>query len=249
MAVMTHRIACVIVLAAVSVIQANAQSTTSSQPQSANAAADFPEQPSPEQRGGPGAYVSASFGLSATSDVTAPIGEVDAGFLVSKHVSIFGSYGFVRNLRPSTRQAYVDIAVAQIARRQISVTGEAREPAQYAWGGLRLDVPTAWHASPYLMAGAGWVRSAPSAQFTYSAGSATVSGGSAVAGQDATADVLSTGVFVGDGWSAPMFRLAAGLSIPIRRAWGLEARYSWSRVFASDPVTAQGLTVGFTYRF
>ncbi|MEP7304726.1 MAG: hypothetical protein ABJA98_04340 [Acidobacteriota bacterium] len=238
-----------IVLAVVTVIQARAQTGTSSQPQSANAAADFPEKPPPDERGGTAAFVSANFGMSVTPDATAPMGDLDAGFRMSKHLSMFGGYGLVRNLQPATHQPYVDIAVAQIARRQISVTGEARESAQYAWGGLRLDLPTSWHASPYLMAGAGWVRSAPSAQFTYGAGSATVSGSTATTGQDATSDVLSTGVFVGDGWNALMFRWAAGLSIPIRGPWGIDARYRWSRMFAANPVTAQGLTVGFTYRF
>lgn len=248
---MTHRTVWVILLSIATVARANAQTGASSPkppPPSARAAADFPEEPSSE-RGEPVGYLVGNIGLSATSDVTAPTGDIEVGVHVSKHLSVFGGYGFLRNLEPSTLQPYVDIAVTQIAQRNIHVTGQPREAAQYAWGGLRFDVPTAIHVSPYVMAGGGWARSAPSAQFTYAAGSATVNGGTATAGQDATNDVLSTGVFVGDSWNAVMVRWAAGLSVPIRGAWGVEGRYSWSRMFAPNTVNAQGLTAGVTFQF
>lgn len=247
-ALMTYRIPCVILLTIVAVTRVNAQTGTTSQPQSAKAAADFPDEPSSDERGR-GAYVAGYIGMSVTSDTTAPTGDAEGGFRASKHVSVLGGYGFVRNLQPSTLQPYVDIVATQMATRNIGVSGEGVQPAQYAWGGVRFDVPTSFHVSPYVMAGAGWAWSTPSAQFTYTAGSATVNGGTAAAGQDATADVLSSGVFVGDSWNAIMFRWAAGLSIPVRGGWGVDARYNWSRMFAPDTVTTHGLTAGLTFRF
>jgi len=246
---MTHRIACVLLLCVVAAGRANAQTGTTSQPPSARAAADFPEEPPSDERGGIAGYVSVNFGRGSTPEKSALTGDVEGGFRVGQHVSVFGAYGFVGNLEPSTLQPYVDIAVGQVAKRNIAVSGEAREPARYAWGGVRIDVPTSFHVSPFVMAGGGWAHSTPSARFTYTAGSPTVNGSTATAGQDATTDVLSTGVFVGDSWDAAMLRLAAGLSIPIHRAWSVEGRYSWSRMFASNPVTAQGVTAGLTFRF
>jgi opacity protein-like surface antigen len=244
---MTNRLACCTILSLVITVPVGAQ-TTSPRPSTANAAADFPEDSSP-QNGERAGFVAGSIGINSTSDTTAPFGDVEAGFGITKYVSAFGAYGFFRDLRPSNYQPYVYVAIARIGQRGINVTGEAREPAQYAWGGVRFAIPTAFHVSPYAMAGAGWAKSTPSAQFSYAAGSTTISGATASAGQDATADVLSTGVFVGDGWNAAMFRWAAGLSVPIRRSWAVDARYNWSRIFAPTAVTAQGLSIGMAFRF
>jgi len=242
--------ACLTLVLVVAAARANAQTgTPSSQQPSAAAAADFPEESESDRRSGNAGYVAGNIGTSVTSDTSSPAGEVESGFRLSKRISVFGAYGFVRNLQPSTYQPYVDIAVGQIAKRNIGVSGEAREPTQYAWGGLRIDIPSALHVLPHVKVGAGWARSTPTADFTYTAGSATVNGGTASAGQSATGDVLSTGVFVGDGWNAMMFKWAAGLSIPIHGAWGIEGEYSWSRMFAPNAVTTQGLTVGLTFRF
>jgi opacity protein-like surface antigen len=245
---MSYRIVCVLLVSSLVANRVQAQSpNTQTTPQTAAAAADFPEDTSSRDRGSIG-YVLANVGVSATTDRVAPSGEIEAGLSLVKHLSVVGAYGLYRNLKPSDLQPYVDIAITQLAQRGIAVTGQARQPAQYAWAGVRFDIPTSSHVLPYVMGGAGWAHSTPTAKFTYLAGSGTVNGGTATAGQDATDGVLPT-VFVGDTWNAALFRWAAGVTVPVRGPWAIEARYSWSRMSAPSPVTAQGFTAGVRLQF
>jgi opacity protein-like surface antigen len=245
---MTYRAVCAAILSFLFAGRLLAQSTTQpTQPPTAQTTADFPDEPagSGEKIG----YVLGHIGSSSTSDVRAVFGDVEGGFRVTKSVWLFGTYGMYRNLKPSDNQSYVDLAASQMAQRGIDVTGQAREPARYVLGGLRVSVPTSFHIFPYALAAAGWAQSTPSAKFTYVTGSPTVSGGKAAAGQDATDDVLSTGVFVGDPWNALIVRVGAGVTIPVSRLFFVDAGYSRSRVFAPSTFDVNGITVGLAFRF
>lgn len=218
------------------------------QPQTAQQEAQFPDAPSDT---GPGkiGYVQGHFGLAATADVTAPMAEAEGGFLLNSRISVFGSYGMYRNLQSSVSQPYVDVAIAQLGQRHISVSGEARTPAQYVLGGVRIETETKLHLTPYVLGGVGYARATASARFSYNSGSATVNGSTAHGGEDATNDVLSTGAFVGDDWNAVMFRVGAGASVLVWRSLFVDVGYSMSRIMAPTPITGNAARIGFGYRF
>src|ERR1700674_3588235 len=78
---MTRRIACVILLSVVTSARANAQTTTSSsQPRSANGAADFPDEPSSGERDETAGYVTGNIGRTSTDDATARSVDIEGGF-------------------------------------------------------------------------------------------------------------------------------------------------------------------------
>ena len=49
--------------------------------------------------------------------------------------------------------------------------------------------------------------------------------------------------------NAFMFTVGGGVDIPVARHWAVDAGYRSSRVSADTPLTAQGMTFGFGYRF
>ena len=229
---------------------AAAQSATQAAPPSADASSQFPSEPSRDEGDtGKALYVEGHGGLGSTSDVTATFGDIEFGGRLSKHVSAFGAYGLYRNLQPSAIQSHVDIAVNQMAQRHISVNGEARDPSQYALGGVRVEKAMPLRITPYGLVGVGFAHSTPSARFAYTGGTPTISGATASAGQDATDDVLSSGVFIGDSSYAVMVRWGGGIRIPVRSSFFIDAAYTGSRILASSPVTVQGVRFGVAFRF
>lgn len=240
-----HRIVILFIACVAAACGASAQTQ---QPQTAQQEAQFPDAPTNQGIGKIG-YVHGHFGLAATADATETVADAEGGFWLSSHLSLFGSFGIYRNLQSSVSQPYVNVAINQLAQRHISVTGEARTPAQYALGGLRVEAGTRVRVTPYVLAGMGYARAKARATFSYGSGSATISGETAHGGEDATDDVLSSGVFVGDDWSAMMFRFGGGASVQIWRSLFVDVSYSMSRIMAPTPVTDNGARFGFGYRF
>jgi opacity protein-like surface antigen len=221
---------------------------TQQQPPTAQQEAEFPDTPS-EPGIGKIAYVFGHVGVAATADVTDPSADAGGGFWLSSHVSVFCTYGMYQNLQTSVSQPYVNVAISQLAQRHISVTGEARTPAQYALGGIRIETEPRLHFTPYVLAGVGYARAKASAKFSYGTGSATVSGETAQGGEDATQDILSSGVFVGDDWNAMMFRVGGGASVEVWRSVFLDIGYSMSRIMAPTAITDHAVRFGLGYRF
>ena len=105
-----------------------------------------------------------------------------------------------------------------------------------------------------LFGGAGVARLNPTAQFTFSSG--TLPDGSAPAvGTDVTTAITSAGNFAAPPAStAPMFTFGGGVQVPVAAHWVLDTGYRYSRIAAdstlsASPLTTNGMTFGFGYRF
>jgi opacity protein-like surface antigen len=180
---------------------------------------------------------------------TAPIANATVGVRISEHLSVFSEYGRYRDANGSSLQPQVDLAVSQLAGRRIQVTGEGRRPAYYVAGGLRFDLATLRGVRPYVLAGAGWSRMTPAARFSYVAGSPTVSGRTAGSGENATDDVLSSGIYLGEVSDTLMLRWGAGLLIPVGRLLSVDVGYVGSRAGAAEPKVMEGLMTGVSFHF
>jgi opacity protein-like surface antigen len=194
-------------------------------------------------------YVEGAAGFASSPDTTSGdvLGEV--GVRVAPHLLVFGDFGQFHNLQPSTVQPSVDLATATLAANQgVTVVGTGRVPASYAIGGLRFEIPTNSHVTPYVLGGVGFARLAPTAQFTYSSG--TLAGVTPVAGDDVTDQIISMGDFTQPAaTTAFTFSLGGGVAIPVARRWTADVGYRFSRVAADTPLNAQGVTFGVGYRF
>lgn len=195
-------------------------------------------------------YVTGIGGFAATPETTS--GDVlgEAGVRIAPHVLIFGDLGQFHNLQPSDVQPAVDSTTALLSAAQgLSVTGIGRVPAWYSVGGVRYEIPMTGRVSPYLLGGIGFARLSPRAQFTYASG--TLPDGSTPApGTDVTAQIVTAGDFtVPPNTTAFMFTLGGGVEVPVTRHWAIDAGYRFSRVAAQSPLSANGATFGFGYRF
>ena len=195
-------------------------------------------------------YITGVGGFAVSPDTTS--GDVlgEAGVRIAPHLLVFGNVGQFHNLQPSDVQPAVDSTTALLSANQgLNVVGTARVPAWYSGGGLRYEIPTLSHLSPYALGEIGFARLTPTAQFTYSSG--TLPDGSTPAlGADVTAQLVSAGDFtVPSATTAFMFTLGGGVAIPVARHWAIDAGYRFARIAADTPLNAQGVTFGFGYRF
>jgi opacity protein-like surface antigen len=194
-------------------------------------------------------YVEANGGFATTTDATAGAVSGEVGYEVMKNLFVVGSFGDLRNVDPSTVQATVDASVAALNATGLSVLGDPRVSARYALGGARYEIPRWTRATPYVSAGLGFARLTPSARFTYQSGN-TIGGTTALAGEDATSDVVTGGFFTAPASSsALMVRVGAGVKIPIANRVVGDIGYSVSRISSDTPISAQGLQFGIGYRF
>jgi opacity protein-like surface antigen len=195
-------------------------------------------------------YLAGIGGFVVTPDTTS--GDVlgEAGVRIAPHLLVFGDIGQFHNLQPSAVQGTVDSTTALLSAAQgLNVTGIGRVPAWYSIGGLRYEVPTQGRVAPYVLAGLGFARLSPTAQFTYSSGTLP-DGSTPSAGADVTTALVSAGDFTPPPPStAFMFTLGGGVEIPVAHRWAVDAGYRYSRVGAATPLNAQGATFGFGYRF
>ena len=195
-------------------------------------------------------YITGVGGFAATSDTTSGNVLGEAGVRIAPHLLVFGSLGEFHNLQPSELQPTVDSTTAVLAAGQgLNVLGTARVPAWYSVGGLRFEVPTSGHVSPYLLGGIGAARLNPTAQFTFSSGTLP-DGSTPTVGDDVTSQLVAAGDFTAPpSTTAFMFTLGGGVEIPVSRHWAIDAGYRFSRVAADTPLNTQGATFGFGYRF
>jgi opacity protein-like surface antigen len=195
-------------------------------------------------------YVTGAGGFAVTTDTTSGNAMGEVGVRIAPHLLVFGDLGQFRNLQPSDAQPAVDSTTASLAATQgLSVVGTGRVPAWYSVGGLRYEIPTRSRVSPYLSGGLGFARLTPTAQFIYSSGPLP-DGSTPAPGADITTQLVTAGDFVAPPAStAAMFTLGGGVEIPVARHWAVDAGYRFSRVAADTPLTAQGATFGFGYRF
>jgi opacity protein-like surface antigen len=206
--------------------------------------------PSFAQAPSPRGYITGVGGFATTPDTTSwdVMGEV--GVRVTRNLFVFGDLGQFHNLQPSVVQPTVDATSALLSAGQgLNVIGTARVPAWYSVGGLRYEVPGRGRLAPYVLAGLGFARLNPTAQFTFSSG-ALPDGTTPSVGTDVTTQLGSAGDFTAPpATTAFMFTLGAGVEIPVARHWAVDAGYRFSRVAAATPLNAQGATCGLGYRF
>jgi Outer membrane protein beta-barrel domain len=194
-------------------------------------------------------YVTGMGGFAVSPDITSGDVMGEAGVRIAPHLMLFGDLGQFHNLQPSDVQPVVDGTSALTTAQGLSVIGSARVPAWYYVGGLRFEVPTHSRISPYVLGGIGSARLTPKADFTFESGTLP-DGSTPQVGDDVTSALVSAGDF-----SAPpatnafMFTVGGGVDVPVARHWAVDVGYRSSRVSADTPLTAQGVTFGFGYRF
>jgi opacity protein-like surface antigen len=204
--------------------------------------------------GGAGGYVAGLAGFATSSGNTTGDIQVEVGVHIARHVKVFGDIGRFGNLQADL-QPTLDSATSTLAANQgLSVIGGGSLPATYFTGGLRVDVPANHRVVPYVLGGVGVARLNPTPQFTFSSG--TLPDGSTPAvGTDVTAALTSTGtITTPPSSSAFMFTLGGGVQIPVTTHWVADAGYRYSRIAAdttlsASPLTTNGMTFGFGYRF
>ena len=194
-------------------------------------------------------YVIGSGGFATTSEATAGAASGEVGFQVVKNLFVFGSVGTLRNIEPSIVQPTVDASVAAASAQGLTVAGLPRVSTRYFLGGVRYEIPRWTMVTPYVSAGLGTARLTPSALFTYQSGT-TIAGTTAIVGEDATSDVVTSGLFTAPAsTNAMLVRFGAGVKIPLGPRLLGDIDYSVSRISSDTPVSAQGLQFGVGFRF
>ena len=195
-------------------------------------------------------YITGMGGFATSPDTTSGDVMAEGGVRIMPHLFAFGDVGRFRNLQPSEAQPAVDNTTAELSADQgLSVFGTARVPASYAEGGLRYEIPTHMRVSPYVLGAVGNARLTPSVKFTVASGTLP-DGTTPSVGDDVTSALVTAGDFTKPPTTnAFMFTFGGGLDIPVARHWNADIGYRASRVSADTPLTAQGMTFGFGYRF
>lgn len=192
---------------------------------------------------------------AATSPrVTAGDWALEAGARVAPGLLAFGDLGRFNDLSPSTSQPAVDSTVAALSSTDaVDVVGTARMPARYALGGLRWQPRSARRVVPFITGGLGVARMTPVARFTFNDGTLPNADAAAAApntGDDVTPQVSSLGIFTLPSPSTALMLMGgAGAEFDVARHWAVDTEYRLSRISASTPLHAQGLSFGVGYRF
>jgi opacity protein-like surface antigen len=201
-----------------------------------------------------GGYVTGLAGFASSTGNTTGDVQLEAGVRIARHVKLFGDIGRFGNLQGDL-QPTLDATTAALAANQgLSVIGGGRLPASYVSGGLRVEVPTRTRLMPYLLGGVGVAHLSPTPQFTFSSGTLP-DGSTPDVGTDVTGALTTAGVFTAPpASSAFMFTFGGGLEIPVATHWTADAGYRYSRIAAdttlsASPLTTNGMTFGFGYRF
>ena len=107
---------------------------------------------------------------------------------------------------------------------------------------------------PYALGGVGVARLNPTAQFTFSSG-IMPDGSTPLVGTDVTTAIISAGSFTAPpSSSALMLTFGGGVQVPVAPHWVVDAGYRYSHIAAdttlsASPLTTNGMTFGFGYRF
>lgn len=201
-----------------------------------------------------GAYVAGLAGFATSTGNTTGDVAIEGGVRIAPHVKLFADLGHFGDLRGDLQPTLDATTAALSANQGLSVLGGGKLPATYFTGGLRVDVPTGTRVVPYLLGGAGVAHLSPTAQFTFSSG--TLPDGSIPdVGADVTSALTASGSFTAPpASSAFMFTFGGGVQFPVSRHLVTDAAYRYSRIAAdtalsASPLTANGMTFGFGYRF
>jgi opacity protein-like surface antigen len=199
-------------------------------------------------------YVTGLGGFASSASNTTGDMLVEGGVRIAPHVMVFGNIGRFGNLQGDL-QPTLDATTAALAANQgLGVTGGGSLPAWYGVTGLRVEIPTQTRVLPYVLGGVGLARLNPQAQFTFSSG-ILPDGSTPAVGTDVTTAITSPGIFTPPAAdTAFMFTLGGGVQIPVAPHWVADAAYRFSRISADTtlntlPLTTNGMTFGFGYRF
>ncbi len=199
-------------------------------------------------------YVTGLGGFASAVGTTTGSVQLEGGVRIARHVMVFGNVGRFGNLQADL-QPTIDTTTSALAADQgLTVIGGGSLPASYFTGGLRVEVPTNSRFMPYVLGGVGVARLDPEAQFMFSSGTMP-DGSTPAAGTDVTPVLTSAGSFTEPAASSAfMFTFGGGVQFPIVPHWVVDAGYRYSRIAAdtalsASPLTTNGMTLGFGYRF
>jgi len=201
-----------------------------------------------------GGYVTGFGGFARSFDTTTGNLQLEGAVRIAPHVMVFGNIGHFGNLQADL-QPTIDATTSALAANQgVTVVGGGSLPASYYTGGLRVEVPIKSRVVPYVLGGVGAAHLSPEARFTFSSG--TLPDGSTPAtGTDVTDVITSAGAFTEPAASSAfMFTLGGGVQVPVAPHWIVDAGYRHSRISAdttlsASPLSTNGMTFGFGYRF
>ena len=195
-------------------------------------------------------YITGVGGFARSTDTTSGDAMAEVAVRIAPHLLVFGDVGRFGNLQPSDVQPSIAATTSQLSSSQgLAVIGAGSVPAWYSVGGLRFEVPLQGRVQPYVLAGAGFARLMPTAQFTLSSGTLP-DGTSPAAGSNVTDQLETAGDFATPvAQTAFMYSLGGGIEVPVARHWAVDAGYRYSRVNADMPANVQGATFGIGYRF
>ena len=209
-----------------------------------------------QEAGGPDAsgYITGLGGFASSITNTTGTFVLEGGVRIAPHVMAIGNVGRFGNLQPDLEPTLDATTSALAANQGLSVIGGGSMPASYFTGGLRVEVPTNTRVMPYVLGTIGMARLNPTAQFTFSSG-VMPDGSTPAVGTDVTTAITSAGAFTAPpASSAFMFTLGGGVQVPVAPHWVVDAGYRYSRIAAdatlsASPLTTNGMTFGFGYRF
>jgi len=179
---------------------------------------------------------------------------LEGGVRIAPHVMVIANVGRFGNLQPDLQPTLATTTSALAANQGLNVIGGGSLPATYFTGGLRVEIPTNSRVMPYVLGTMGVARLSPTAQFTFSSGTLP-DGTTPAAGTDVTSALTSSGSFTDPpASSAFMFTFGGGAQVLVAPHWVVDAGYRYSRIAAdttlsASPLTTNGMTFGFGYRF
>jgi opacity protein-like surface antigen len=204
-------------------------------------------------------YIGGIGGFAVSAAATSPrvtSGDmaIEAGARIAPGLLVFGDFGRINDLTPSTTQAQVSDTVTTLSSSDaVDVVGTARMPARYALGGLRWQARTSHRVMPFVTGGLGVAHLTPTAAFTFTDGTLPTADPTAAvpaAGDDVTTQIATLGIFTPPAPSnALMIAVGGGAEFSIAPHWAVDTEYRVSRISATTPLHAQGLAFGLGYRF
>ena len=210
-----------------------------------------------QEAGGPDAkgFITGLGGFADSVGKTTGNVMVEGGVRIAPHVMVFGNVGRFGNLQADL-QPTLDAATAALSANQgLTVIGGGTLPAWYSTGGLRVEVPAGHRIMPYVLGSVGVARLNPSAQFTFSSGTLP-DGSTPDVGDECDRRPSSRRAASRTRRRAPRrcSRSAAASQVPVAPHWVVDAAYRYSRIAAdttlsASPLTTNGMTFGFGYRF
>ena len=167
---------------------------------------------------------------------------------------VFGNVGRFNDLQGDLQPTLDATTAALAANDGLTVIGGGNLPATYASGGLRVEIPINSRVMPYVLGGIGVAHLSPSPQFLFSSGVMPDGSSPAIGANVTTAIVAAGDVTPPPASNALMLTVGAGMQVPVAPHWVIDAGYRYSRIgsdttLSATPLSANGVTFGFGYRF